>query len=257
MWDDEWPRGRPRQDDEWPPGRPRQDDEWLPGILRWLLNKPPEKPKRANASVSVIICGPRDAWEHKDYHNYYEAVASYLDRHHRRYDFCKHESGPEIIVYLAVGTAGITLAKSVIDFVTALIKARSGGIKRGDEPANPIEIVVRRYGGGNYEQEYALRIPANATVQSEAIKEAIAQAITRAGDKLDFRLARSPWQKEIAQFANPIRVYSCEDVLARPSPILLRDGVYGWVVPEAAAAHRGRWLPPAPRPAASVRGDQP
>lgn len=41
--------------------------------------------------------------------------------------FEEHESGPELLVFLAVATAGITLAKSVIDLVTVIIKARSGG----------------------------------------------------------------------------------------------------------------------------------
>jgi hypothetical protein len=33
---------------------------------------------------------------------------------------------------------------------------------------------------------------------------------------------------EIARFVNPVRLYSCEDVLARPSPVPAQDGVYGW-----------------------------
>jgi len=33
---------------------------------------------------------------------------------------------------------------------------------------------------------------------------------------------------EIARFVDPTRVYSCEDVLARPSPVPARAGVYGW-----------------------------
>jgi len=33
---------------------------------------------------------------------------------------------------------------------------------------------------------------------------------------------------EIARFVDPARVYSCEDVLARPSPVPAQDGVYGW-----------------------------
>lgn len=39
-------------------------------------------------------------------------------------EYVEHESGPELLVYLAVATAGITLAKSVIDLVTAILKAR-------------------------------------------------------------------------------------------------------------------------------------
>jgi hypothetical protein len=58
--------------------------------------------------------------------------------------FEEHESGPEVLVYLALSTAGATLAKSVLDLVTAIIKARADGIKKGDEPSAPVELVVRR-----------------------------------------------------------------------------------------------------------------
>jgi hypothetical protein len=58
--------------------------------------------------------------------------------------FEEHESGPELLVYLALGTAGVSLAKSVIDLVTAIIKPRADGVKKGDQPSAPVELVVRR-----------------------------------------------------------------------------------------------------------------
>jgi hypothetical protein len=58
--------------------------------------------------------------------------------------FVEHESGPEILVYVAAATAGISLAKSVIDLVVAILKARSDGIKKGDSPSHPVELIVRR-----------------------------------------------------------------------------------------------------------------
>jgi hypothetical protein len=61
------------------------------------------------------------------------------------YQIIEHESGPEILVYLAVTTAGLTLAKSIVDLVTAVIKARSDGIKKGDSPSAPLELIVRGY----------------------------------------------------------------------------------------------------------------
>ena len=33
---------------------------------------------------------------------------------------------------------------------------------------------------------------------------------------------------EVARFVDPVRVYSCEEALARPSPVPAGDGVYGW-----------------------------
>lgn len=49
--------------------------------------------------------------------------------------FVEHESGPELLVFVALATAGVTLAKSVIDLIVAIIKARSVGVERGDRPA--------------------------------------------------------------------------------------------------------------------------
>lgn len=62
----------------------------------------------------------------------------------REFEFLEHESGPEVLVYVAAATAGISLAKSVIDLVVAILKARSEGIRKGDNPSHPIELIVRR-----------------------------------------------------------------------------------------------------------------
>src|SRR4051812_37056753 len=56
-----------------------------------------------------------------------------------RFRFEEHESGPEILVYLAVTAAGLGVVKSVVELITAIIKARSDGIKKGDKPSDPLE----------------------------------------------------------------------------------------------------------------------
>lgn len=58
--------------------------------------------------------------------------------------FEEHESGPEILVYLAIMTAGISFAKSVIDLITAIIKARTEGIRQGDNPRDKLKLIIRR-----------------------------------------------------------------------------------------------------------------
>jgi len=57
----------------------------------------------------------------------------------------KDESGPEILGYLAATTTGLSLAKSIVELVIAIIKARSEGIKRGDRPTDPLEVLVRGF----------------------------------------------------------------------------------------------------------------
>ena len=52
---------------------------------------------------------------------------------------------------------------------------------------------------------------------------------------------------ETAEFVNPVRMYSCEEVLAQPPPVPAQDGVYGWwfrklpplVVADACRLHQG------------------
>ena len=92
----------------------------------------------------------------------------------------EHESGPELLVYLAVTTAGITLAKSVIDLVTAITKARSEGVKKGDSLSDPIELIVRRVGDGDeFREEVVLRVGHKDPVDAKAIEEQLNKALSK------------------------------------------------------------------------------
>jgi len=92
------------------------------------------------------------------------------------YQMVEHESGPEILVYLAVATAGLTLAKSIVDLVTAVIKARSDGIKKGDSPSAPLELIVRGYSQDDaYFEEIILRVPSDHPVTPEVIEKVFAE----------------------------------------------------------------------------------
>ena len=90
--------------------------------------------------------------------------------------FEEHESGPELLVYLALGTAGATLAKSVIDLVTVIIKARADGIKKGDQPSAPVELIARRvWRDGECQEERLLRFgPADRVDGGEIEKKLLA-----------------------------------------------------------------------------------
>jgi hypothetical protein len=100
----------------------------------------------------------------------YLATADLSDVHCQ---FEEHESGPEILVYVA---AGLALTKSVIDLVTAIIKARSEGIKKGDNPSDPLELIVRGHSkNGEYFEETVLRIPHDKAVTRKLIADALAK----------------------------------------------------------------------------------
>ena len=88
--------------------------------------------------------------------------------------FEEHESGPELLVYLAVTAAGLGVVKSIVELVTAIIKARSDGIKKGDRPSDPLELIVRGHTkDGEYFEERVLRIPPELVITSKQIEDAI------------------------------------------------------------------------------------
>jgi hypothetical protein len=92
------------------------------------------------------------------------------------YQIEEHESGPEILVYLAATTAGLVLAKSIVELVTAIIKARSDGIKKGDSPSAPLELIVRGYSkNGEYFEETILHVPPDRAVTAKLIESVLAE----------------------------------------------------------------------------------
>lgn len=96
------------------------------------------------------------------------------------FSYIEHESGPEVLAWIALATAGATLSKSVIELVTAIIKARSEGITKGDAPAEPIELIVRKMGAGDsFIEETVLRIGHRDIVTRAKIEALIKDALKR------------------------------------------------------------------------------
>jgi acetylornithine deacetylase/succinyl-diaminopimelate desuccinylase-like protein len=90
----------------------------------------------------------------------------------------EHESGPELLLYLAVGTGVLSLAKSVVELVTEIIKARSAGIRKGDHPKEPLVLIVRRVDKRNdYREDVVLRIGHTDTVDSGVIEDQLNASI--------------------------------------------------------------------------------
>ena len=91
-----------------------------------------------------------------------------------------------------MGTAGITIAKSVIDLVTAIIKARSEGAKRGDRRDNPIELIVRGFGDdGKINEEIVLKFDS----WDEPVEESIEKALKK---KINILIGKSEKKKKKA-----------------------------------------------------------
>lgn len=87
----------------------------------------------------------------------------------------QHESGPEIIVYLAVATASLTLIKSIIDLISIIVKGLSN--ERKKRPTR-IKILKRQLIKGEIEEENLIEIdiPISKDMQKR-LEEKIKQSI--------------------------------------------------------------------------------
>lgn len=105
----------------------------------------------------------------------YQIIDEYLRSHPiSHFDFEEHESGPELLVYLAFATAGMSLTANIINLVTAIIKARTEGIQRGDHRDAPLELIVRGFDkNGALREEKVLTIETWENVSEELIERAL------------------------------------------------------------------------------------
>jgi hypothetical protein len=137
-------------------------------------------PREGEASVSLKVRVVSGCFHREHSPHAYALIDNFLASHLSRpaeFTFVDHESGPELLIFVA---AGIALAKSVIDLVTAIIKARSEGIKNGDRPSGSLEVVVRRVGGGDkYAEEVVIRVEHADPVNTEEIEARINSALKR------------------------------------------------------------------------------
>lgn len=76
-----------------------------------------------------------------------------------------HESGPEIIVYLGLGTASIVLIKSVVDLITTILKSRQ---KREFQGTAKFKITSRRLVNSETEDEISMEI--NLPLSDEVVE---------------------------------------------------------------------------------------
>jgi len=138
----------------------------------------PRQPAEVSVSIKVRVvsgCFHRDHSPHA-----YVLIHQHLNRlspPEAEFAFEEHESGPEILVYVA---AGVALAKSVIDLVAAIIKARSDGVKAGDSARHPVELVVRRtVEGETFKEEVVFRFDHTDPVSAEVIGERLGVALDK------------------------------------------------------------------------------
>jgi len=108
----------------------------------------------------------------------YKIIDARLKRPPDHAEVIEHESGPELLLYLAVTAGALSLAKSMIELITEIFKARAAGIKKGDHPSDPLVLMVRRVDEKNeYHEDVILRIGHDDAVDSGKIEKELTAAI--------------------------------------------------------------------------------
>ena len=140
-------------------------------------------PKPGEAAVSIKVRVASGCFHREHSPRAYELIDRSLTKlsgPDGAFAFEEHESGPEILVYLAVTTAGLSLAKSIVDLITAIIKARSEGIRKGDSPTHPVELIVRRvHDAQEFREETVLRIGHEDAVDEAKVEQQLKDALRK------------------------------------------------------------------------------
>ena len=147
-----------------------------------------EEPHGGNGlPVSIKVRVTSGCFHRKHSPHAYRLIDEYLQCHapeDARRSFQEHESGPELLVYLALTTAGLSLSAAIINVVTAIIKARADGIKKGDHPDSPLEIIVRgHHRDGEFYEEQILRVDSRTPLAREMIENAMNQGLKAIEEK--------------------------------------------------------------------------
>jgi hypothetical protein len=94
--------------------------------------------------------------------------------------FVEHETGPELLIWVALGTSGITLAASIIELIKAIMVARSEGTKHGDEHYDYLELSVRKfYKNGKIREETVAKFYPRDPLDKELIEQPLRTKIIK------------------------------------------------------------------------------
>ena len=155
---------------------------WEDEFRRRMERFHPALPARDEGiSVSIKI-RPSGGCFHREHSPFaYRIIDEYLISHPiDTFSFEEHESGPELLVYLAFATAGMSLTANIINLVTAIIKARAEGIRRGDQRNAPLELIVRGFDeNGKLREEKALTIDSRQNVSEDLIETVLLTTVNK------------------------------------------------------------------------------
>ncbi len=161
------------------------DERWLAGF-RHTVGDFQRRQTGKGRAVSIKVRVESGCFHREHSPEAYKIIDARLRRPPEHAEIVEHESGPELLLYLAVTAGALSLAKSVVELVTEIFKARSAGIKKGDHPRDPLVLIVRRVDEKNeYREDVILRIGHTDKVDPGAIEEALNDSIRELLDKRD------------------------------------------------------------------------
>ena len=109
-------------------------------------------------------------------------IDEYIRAQERNEEFAyhEHESGPEIIAWLALGTAGITLTKSIIDLIVGIINACRRGEKNGDNIKGKLILIIRDTNRtADSTEEIVLELYDNEVVSPAQVQRALEKGLSK------------------------------------------------------------------------------
>lgn len=153
------------------------DEHWLKGF-RQTVGDFEHRQKGKGHVVSIKVRVESGCFHRSCSPEAYKVVDAQLKRLPAGVEVIEHESGPELLLYLAVTAGALSLAKRVIELITEIFKARAAGIKKGDHPRDPLVLIVRRVDEKNeYREDVILRVGHDDAVDSGKIEKELTAAI--------------------------------------------------------------------------------
>ena len=153
------------------------DEHWLKGFRHTVGDF--QLRQQGNGHVVSVKVRVESGCFHREHSpEAYKIIDAQLRRPPECAEVIEHESGPELLLYLAVTAGALSLAKSVVELITEIFKARAAGIKEGDHPRDPLVLIVRRVDEKNeYREDVILRIGHTDVIDSGAIDKELTAAI--------------------------------------------------------------------------------
>ena len=129
----------------------------------------------------------------------YREIDDYLQRHPpKKNEFAieEHESGPEVLAYILLMAGVANLTAAIINVVTAILKARSDGIQKGDHPREPLHVIIRLIAETDYREKEVLKVEYDKSVNKSVLENSLNQALLEVTAELAKKPKKSAKQKK-------------------------------------------------------------